>query len=220
MRSDILRAEEAADALRWEITDGELLPGAALPEAVIAGRLGVSRNTLREAFRLLGQDGLLEHSPNRGAFVAVPTVGAILDIYRVRRLVEGEAVAGSLPGHPALVRMREAVAASFAARDEDDWRAVGTANMLFHEAIVGLADSPRLTGLHRRIAAELRLAFGLADDLEYLHSPFLRANLEILEALEAGEAARAAVLLDECLIRGERVLLSVFGSGPARVSAG
>ena len=60
--------------------------------------------------------------------------------------------------------MREAVAMGQQASEAKDWKAVGTANMMFHKAVVELADSPRLEAFYAQISAELRLAFGLLDD--------------------------------------------------------
>ncbi len=54
------RAELATFTLRELITAGELTPGMRLPEIELAEKLGVSRNTLREAFRLLSQEKLIE----------------------------------------------------------------------------------------------------------------------------------------------------------------
>lgn len=55
-----------AQALRQKIIAGELLPGARLSERELTSQLDISRNTLREVFRLLTQEGLLRYQPNRG----------------------------------------------------------------------------------------------------------------------------------------------------------
>lgn len=208
--SSASRADETAADLRSLITDGTLAPGERLPEARLAERFGVSRNTLREAFRLLSQDGLLTHLPNRGACVAIPTITTIIDVYRVRRLVECQAVAHAFPRHPAIARVRMAVEQALDARDRGDWRTVGTANIAFHRALFELSDSPRLLRLYRQLAAELRLAFGLIDDPEYLHAPFLEFNQRILRHLEAGESTEAAETLEQYLLSAERLVLAAY----------
>lgn len=202
--------EQTAARLRTMVIEGELVPGQRLSEVRMAGDLGVSRNTLREAFRLLTREGLAQHEPNRGVFVAIPSMAAILDIYRVRRLIEIPALARAWPKHDAVAAMRGAVAAAEAARDRRDWRAVGSANMAFHSAIVALADSPRLTAFYTQVAAELRLAFGLLPDPEQLHLPFLPENRAILAAVDGGDCDGAALLLAEYLERSERVVLAAF----------
>lgn len=206
----VSRAMEAAAGIRARISEGELRPGDRVPEAKLADALGVSRNTLREAFRSLSTEGLISQIPNRGAYVAIPNINTIIDIYRVRRLIECQAVAESLPKHPALLPMRAAVEAAFAQREQDDWSAIAGSNIKFHQAIFELADSPRLNRLFTQLTTELRLAFGLIDDPEYLHAPFLERNLEILERIEAGETQQAAALLKDYLFLAERILLAGY----------
>jgi DNA-binding GntR family transcriptional regulator len=61
--------EEVAERLRALLTEGRLEPGARLNERVLCERLGVSRTPLREAFKVLAAERLIELNPNRGASV-------------------------------------------------------------------------------------------------------------------------------------------------------
>lgn len=203
-------SERSAEQIRQKITQGEFAPGQRLSEQALADSLGISRNTLREAFRMLTKDGLVKHAQNRGVFVAIPTIAAIIDIYRVRRLIEHQALAQAYPRHPAKKKMREAVETSLRCRDAADWLGVGTANMAFHMAIVELADSERLNLLFAPVLAELRLAFGLLHDAEFLHAPYVDQNLQILELAEAGDFAQAAAVLTDYLVQSERIVLAVY----------
>lgn len=208
--------ETVTDEIRRKLVAGELKPGQRLSEAALAESLQISRNTLREAFRVLTQEGLLRHEPNRGVFVSVPDMATIVDIYRVRRLIECQALAQAYPRHPGALRMREAVNAAQHARDTQDWVAVGTANMAFHAAIVELADSPRLSAFYGQLSAELRLAFGLLKDPEFLHAPYLEMNATIIRLLEEGQPAAACAALESYLVQSERTLLAAYGRLDAR----
>lgn len=203
-------SERIAEQLRQKVTAGEFLPGQRLSEQALSEHLGISRNTLREVFRMLTKDGLLRHEPNRGVFVAVPSIAAIIDIYRVRRLIECQALAQAYPRHPAKRRMRQAVEDAMRAREAADWQGVGTANMAFHMGIVELADSERLNLLFAQVLAELRLAFGLLQDPEFLHAPYVDMNRDILQMAEAGEFAKAAAALNDYLVHSERIVLAVY----------
>lgn len=196
--------------IRRMLVEGELVPGQRLSEAALAESLDISRNTLREAFRVLTREGLLKHEPNRGVTVAAPDMGSILDIYRVRRFIECKAIAQGYPQHPGALHMREAVEAGALAREAKDWVAVGTANMAFHKAIVELADSPRLIVFYGQISAELRLAFGLLNDPQFLHSPYLDMNASILKCVEEGRAAEATAMLEAYLVQSERTVLAAY----------
>lgn len=202
--------DRVSEQIRHKLVNGELIPGQRLSEAALSESLAISRNTLREAFRLLTKEGLLTHEPNRGVSVAVPSIAAIIDIYRVRRLIECQALAQAYPRHPAKKQLRLAVDTALRCRDAGDWRGVGTANMEFHKAIVALADSERLNEMFSHLLAELRLAFGLLDDPEFLHAPYVDSNVKIIELFEAGQLQDAAAALGDYLVHSERIVLAAY----------
>ncbi|MEU9734713.1 GntR family transcriptional regulator [Streptomyces sp. NPDC048002] len=189
-------AERVSDILRTRIAEGYFPPGTRLSEDGIGGALGVSRNTLREAFRLLTHERLLVHELNRGVFVRVLTVDDVEDIHRTRRLVECAVVRGLGEPPYRLDHLEAAVGEGQRAARENDWKTVGTANIHFHRALVALAGSARTDELMRGVLAELRLAFHTVDDPRLLHEPYLARNLEILQALRGGDRARAERLLE------------------------
>lgn len=203
-------ANVVAEKVRQQLINGQLRAGQRLSEAALSEQLDISRNTLREVFRILIKEGLLHHEPNRGVSVVVPSIADIIDIYRVRRLIECQALAQAWPRHPGHKAMHQAVQAAHAAREAGRWEEVGSANMAFHAAIVALADSERLTAMFGDIAAELRLAFGLLDDPEYLHAPYVDQNAHLLEMFEKGNTSAAVQALDGYLIQSERMVLAVY----------
>ncbi|WP_313523281.1 GntR family transcriptional regulator [Shinella sp.] len=203
-------ADRLARHIRTLLISGELSPGQRLSEAAFSERFDVSRNSLREAFRLLTKDGLLRHEANRGVFVTVPSMASVIDIYRVRRMLECGALRQAWQQHPAIRVMREAVADGQKKRDAGDWVGVGSANMIFHAAIIDLSDSARLTEFYERISAELRLCFGLLNDPEHLHSPFVDMNDAIVTLLEQGKPAEAAAQMETYLNLAERTMLKAL----------
>ncbi|AOY93773.1 GntR family transcriptional regulator [Cupriavidus sp. USMAA2-4] len=207
-------AERVTDEIRQRIVQGDFLPGQRLSEAALAESLQISRNTLREIFRVLTKEGLLKHEPNRGVSVAVPGIADIVDIYRVRRLIECQALAQAYPSHPAVRHLRAAVEMGLRCRAQGDWQGVGTANMDFHMAIVDLADSERLKTMFSHLLAEQRLAFGILQDAEFLHGPYVDMNQRILQLFEAGKLAESAALLNDYLSQSERIVLSACARHP------
>lgn len=202
--------ERIAEQIRKQIVRGEFQPGQRLSEVALAESLAISRNTLREVFRLLTQEGLLRHVPNRGVFVAIPSMASIMDIYRVRRIVECQALAHAIVQHPARQQMREAVEVQRQLAAQARWIEVGTANMQFHKGVVALADSERMGKLFDHILVELRLAFGMLYSPEFLHGPYVEMNATILDRFEAGDMAAAAQQMHDYLTHSERVLLSAY----------
>ncbi|MDJ0465828.1 GntR family transcriptional regulator [Streptomyces sp. H27-C3] len=203
-------AERVADILRSRIAEGFFQPGTRLSEDSIGGALGVSRNTLREAFRLLTHERLLVHELNRGVFVRVLAVEDVEDVYRIRRLIECAVVRGL--GEPpfTLDRLDSAVTDGERAARKKDWKGVATANIHFHRELVALADSPRTDELMRSVLAELCLAFHLVADPCLLHEPYLVRNRQIVEVLRAGDKAAGERLLDAYFDDSRNQLVEVY----------
>ena len=204
-------AERVADVLRLRITEGELSPGTRLSEDDLARPLGVSRNTLREAFRLLTHDGLLVHRLHRGVFVSELDAYELWDLYRLRRILECGVVRSltTVDDEQRRQLSAEVVAAEEAAA-RGDWSAVGTANMRFHQCLVGLAGSPRIDRVSAQLLAELRLVFHVVADPRRLYEPYVVRNRLLLDLLETGAYAEAADQLDRYLRDSEGQLLAAY----------
>ena len=204
-------AERIAKVLRQQITEGDVPPGTQLGEERLVARLGVSRNTLREAFRLLTYDGLLVHRHNRGVFVPVLDEGDLVDLYRLRRIVEC-GVLRSLTGLDPnlLLPLRAEVEAAESAASRGEWDEVVTANMRFHQCLARLTESRRIQDITRRVLAELRLVFHVVSNPEVLHEGYVRRNRALLDLLEAGEIAQAADELEQYLRDSEEELLEAY----------
>ncbi|GGS72127.1 GntR family transcriptional regulator [Nonomuraea spiralis] len=198
-----------ADILRDNIIEGAFPPGERLSEEAISEGLGVSRNTLREAFRLLGHERLLDHRLNRGVFVRLPSVEDVSDLYTMRRVLEGAAVRREASPR-ALALIEEAVRDAERAAALDDWQGVGTANIRYHQALVSLHGSPRLDETMRQLLAELRLVFHVMKNPRAFHEPFLDRNRALLGLLAAGRAEEAAAYLDDYFDEAERLLIHAY----------
>jgi DNA-binding GntR family transcriptional regulator len=204
-------ADRVTELLRTHIMEGLFPPGTRLSEEVIGQALGVSRNTLREAFRLLCHERLAVHQMNRGIFVPVLSRADVTDIYALRRLIEGSAVrlAGTST-MAARLAVRGAVDAAETAADGGRWFEVRTADLHFHQAIAALAHSPRVDELIRRALAELRLIFHAMADPEQFHAPYLRRNRVIAESVMLGHGDLAEQELLAYLTDAERQILDAY----------
>ena len=201
-------AERVAALLREQIMAGAIPPSTRLSEDAISRALGVSRNTLREAFRLLAHERLLVHELNRGVFVRQLTPEDLSDLFQVRRLVELGALRGVRAVAPErLVALRAALDEARQCAADGRWMDVGTANMRFHLAIAALAGSPRVGELMEHVLAELRLVFLVMPDPRRFHEPYVERNAEICRLLEAGEVTEAHDALVRYLDDAERELL-------------
>jgi DNA-binding GntR family transcriptional regulator len=189
-------ADQVAAALREAILTGRIPPSTPLREAALAAELGVSRNTIREAARVLGSEGLVRHQMNRGIVVAGVTASDIADIYAARAAIE-------TAGAEALVASRDPVIyqrlAELAGQIEDafargDAAAVLDGDRAFHATLAAATGSPRLRRFHAQLQAEQRLALSLAERSSHELGRTADDHAELLEALH-GSRERAVAQL-------------------------
>ncbi len=203
------RSQRVADLIRQNILDGTYGLGTRLSEPQIASTFAVSRNTLREAFRMLAEERLVVHELNRGVFVRVPTTQDVSELYDARRLVECAAVAEHHGGADGL----EAVAAALTRADEQaaaaDWVGVGTADIDFHRELTALG-STRIVALMQSIWNEMRLAFHVAGRPDAFHGSYLARNHAILDALSTRGGPFAAGMLRAYLDEAEQQVLQAY----------
>lgn len=213
-------ATRAADRLRDQVLSGELQPGQRLAEEAVRAALDVSRSTLREAFQLLVRERLLVHHLSRGVFVRELSRQDVSDLYEVRRVLECGALARVEVLHPRhLKALSDSLTEGQGAAARSDWQTVASASVGFHQALVGLADSPRLDTLVAQVLGEFRLAYARMDDTRAFHEAFLQRNMEIADRVRSGDLPGAVRLLEDYLSDSERALLSRYGEArPARRS--
>jgi DNA-binding GntR family transcriptional regulator len=145
--------------LSRDILAGEVLPGERLIEEALTRRLGISRAPLREALRLLAQQGLVEHLPRRGVRVATLSDRDVQELYGLRDVLERYAVERALPvpDGPELAALRAALDAMRAAADRGDRLGLAEAHRRFHGALVALAGQRQLSLLYDTVLVKLQL---------------------------------------------------------------
>lgn len=135
--------------LRRMIIAGELLPGQPLRQDALAERLGVSRVPLREAFKILEGEGQVVYEPHRGYKVARLSLDDLLEVYRIRQLLETEAARAAVKraDDGVLDAMRIAAKEVEAASAAADILPMTEANRRFHFVLLSAARMPRLERL-------------------------------------------------------------------------
>jgi DNA-binding GntR family transcriptional regulator len=186
-------AQQVADGLSERILAGAFAPGDRLRESAIAAELGVARNTIREAVRILELSGLVRYEVNRGAVVISPTPENVEALYAARERLETTAVART-PSREQLAAITDAFDALVEAADSHDARRIVDHDLAFHSAIVALLDSSRLDGFYAELTRELRFYLMVlsVEDREYETPEIVVAEHEaILSAIRSGDRDRA-----------------------------
>ncbi|WP_433464512.1 GntR family transcriptional regulator [Spirillospora sp. CA-128828] len=141
------------DELRRAITTGRIRPGDPIRQDVLARELGVSRVPLREALKTLQGEGLVSYRAHRGYAVEELSLDDLREVYRIREILEEEAVrraAARLTADDlkALERAEDEVERAAGAGDV---LLMAAANRAFHMALYELAGMPRLVRLIRTL---------------------------------------------------------------------
>ncbi len=200
MSTSVTSSERVVARVRDMILDGRLSPGARLGEVELAGRLGVSRTPVREALNRLGAEGLVEHSPNRGARVATWTVAEIESVFELRSTLEPRLTALAVPAArehdvETLAGLAEQMLAVGLPGPQQDLDAVVPLNRAFHEHLVRLADHTALANaLATAVKAPLqRRNFATYDEATLRRS--LAHHVEIVDAIRAGDPTWAQAVM-------------------------
>lgn len=187
-------AQEAVlQALRTEITAGTLRPGERIVQESLAERYGVSRVPLREALRILEGEGQVTYLPHKGYVVAQLSLADLTEVYRLRELLEAEAISAAVPrlGRADVDRLVDLSRAVDAASASGDLLALSDANRRFHFAVFEAADRPRLVRL-------LRLLWDATDAYRSVYFAeagnrrrVSREHAALLRAVRGGDVAAA-----------------------------
>lgn len=202
------------------ILAGELVPGAKLNEADLAGELRVSRGPVREAFRALEQSGLVRTEKNRGVFVRQVSIDEANEIYDVRAALEG--MIGRLAAKrirpEQLERIRAVVKKMHAASRLRDAAAYYPLNVRFHELLVEAAANRALKANYQRVVNELDLyrRETIARSAENIPAS-TRDHEAIVDAVAKGDERLAERLLFEHVITSRERLHRALAkpAGPA-----
>jgi DNA-binding GntR family transcriptional regulator len=200
----------AAESIRDMILSGRLLPGERLIEERLTEDLGISRPPLREALRMLQQEGLIETRPRRGSVVATLDDQDVFEILTLRTALERLAVELGVPVHDPerLEVCRRALARMEQCAREEDRGGIVTNAYAFHASIVALAGHRRLDESYAAVQRQQMLCMARnlyirEHEYEDLVTHVAR-HRHLLEVIEAGDPR---AVLAELAVHGERTFL-------------
>lgn len=182
--------ETVLHELRSALTTGHLVPGQQLIQEELASDLGVSRVPIRESFKILEGEGHVTYHPNRGYFVTELSASDLVELYRIREILETEAL------EQAVIEVSDADIADIEAilskvneaAESGDVALLTEANRAFHFSIIELSGMNRLSRLIRQLwdASDIYRTVYFRDPVnrEHIHSE----HQEIINALKARDA--------------------------------
>lgn len=189
--------EAVAERLRELIIDGTLPPGSHLNERVLCEQLQVSRTPLREAFRTLAGEGVVELLPNRGAVVASLSRADVQHAFEFMRVLE--ATAGELAARratdaeiAAIGRLHADMTRAHARRNLPDYYRL---NRDIHLALVRCARNPELESVYERLNARLQALRFRSNLNRDKWDAALREHADMMDALTRRDARKLSSLL-------------------------
>jgi DNA-binding GntR family transcriptional regulator len=204
--------EHAVGWLREAIVRGDLRPGQRVIQEDVAERIGVSVAPVREALRVLEQEGQVTYRPRRGYFVTELRVEDLEEIYGLRQLLEEHAVRQALPSlsGPRLEAVLQAASGCADAAAAADVAAELAANRRFHFGLLETPGRPHVMRLIRLLwdSTEAYRALYYNSPAERRES--LAAHERIIAAAQAGDADRLVAELDAHRERALEVLRAVL----------
>jgi DNA-binding GntR family transcriptional regulator len=154
-------AEQAYEALREKILNGDIRPGDQVLETEAAEALSMSRTPVREAMVRLEQEGIVSIRPRHGMRVLPVSADDMREIYLVLTALEGTAVrhvAEAGVGDEQIAELRQTIREMDEALGKDDRRGWAAADQRFHQLIVEYSGNKRLQNMVRQVSAQAHQA--------------------------------------------------------------
>ncbi len=206
-------ADEAHDRILLKIVRGELPAGAELKSTRLAEELGVSRTPVIQALARLAADGIVGQSRNQRATVRPGAENWLVDLHRVRQLLEPEAAracAGRIPD-PVLADLR-LLAQDAKPGQSDDWqRAARWLDQALHLVVAEFGGNLAMREILRRCWSYKRLSYEAGNDSDRHLGEGWRQHAALVAALAAEDGDQAAELM------GRHLRFAVESTGTGRI---
>ncbi|KAA0549865.1 GntR family transcriptional regulator [Bacillus sp. BGMRC 2118] len=182
-------SDDVATLIRKMILNGTLKPGERINQVQLAEQMEISRGPLREALRLLQNEGLVKHETNKGAFVTTLSHQDVYEIYTLRALLEGEAARlGASKLTKKNFRQLHYYLEEFAEALEDkDLEREAKVDISFHQMIVRSCGHQRLISMHQQLDTQVGAMFyTVANNLPKRAGEVVENHKLLLEVLQGG----------------------------------
>ncbi|MCC6179228.1 MAG: GntR family transcriptional regulator [Chloroflexi bacterium] len=197
--------------VRDAIMRGEYAPGRSLPEVWLAEQLQTSRGTIREAFRVLADQGLVETIPHRGTFVAKLNSRKAYEIYTLRAELESYAVRLAMErggyARSELDALRVALERLHVDSTGADQFELADADMHLHELLSCGSEHQVLLDTLGSLRLQMRQFIVYTKLMGSDEEPEYVTHRRLLETVEAGDAATAAAAVKGHILEAGQLLM-------------
>ncbi|MDN5336914.1 MAG: hypothetical protein PWR02_1940 [Synergistales bacterium] len=207
--------EAIVENIEEKILKGELKPGERLVEQAMCEELGVSRSPLREAFRILENQGFLVNEARKGVSVAKLSLKEAIDIYTIRAKLESLATRLAVEsGDKTLPKRLEKLHNDMCTLvKEGDLAGYSKLNAEFHETLISACGNDHLIRM-----LDLFNKKTLRYRMEVLSTPgklqeSLRKHEKLIESIKSGNASDAERIREESILANIPLIKNMFVQG-------
>ena len=205
------------DEIRRRIIAGEVSPGVNISEIAIAEEFGVSRTPVRETFKQLQTEGLVQIRPRVGTFVTTPSRREITELFEMKELLEGAAarLLAQRGRVPEVDQLEENLRQADLAVAADDKARYAELVEEFHNVLIAGADNSKLEAHYRMLMNQLAYARLVNTSLSQPGRPLQsdREHHNVLDLILAKDADSAERVMREHVRASRRALLAGLDAG-------
>jgi DNA-binding GntR family transcriptional regulator len=186
-------SDHVTKVIRKMILNGSLKPGDKVNQAQLAEKLNISRGPIREALRLLQNEGLIKHETNKGTYVTTLSFQDAYEIYTLRALLESKAATLSLQYITDIeFKQLEVLLEEFQqAFQANDLELEASCDIRFHHVIVNASRHRRLIHMHQQLDTQVGAMFlTVASMLPVRAGLVVENHRMLLEALKSQDIER------------------------------
>jgi DNA-binding GntR family transcriptional regulator len=206
--------EKIVETIRNAIVNGQLASGTRVAEPDLAGKFGISRTPIREAFRQLESEGFITVIPRKGAIVASLSPKDVADFYDLKAVLEGYAArtAAKKLTPKDIERMESVNRQMEAAAAKKDVRKVLSLHNEFHDIFVRSCGNEKLHSIVQHLVMQFqrfRLIMAMPGRVEGI----IQQHREIIDAFREQDSALAESLVQKNALYGKKILLRELAKG-------
>lgn len=208
----------AVESLREAIVGGVFPPGTHLKERELSEMTGVSTTPIKEAFRILGAEGLVTTVPRKGTFVSQFVNSSIEEVLTVRAYVEGLCcrLAVSKITNDQIEALNQQIGVMEGFLSEGDTARLESANERFHETIREAAENPLISKILVDIASFDKAFRKRALKASIEAQQGFKEHKSIFEAVQRRDADRAEAMMIQHILRTAKSVLKEPGNGVSK----
>jgi DNA-binding GntR family transcriptional regulator len=207
-------SDHVVKIIRKMILNGSLKPGEKVNQVQLAESLNISRGPIREALRMLQNEGLIKHETNKGTYVTTLSLQDAYEIYTLRALLEAKAAVLAIPYLTEIEfsKLDELLEEFQSALNEKDLEREARCDIGFHHTIIGASRHKRLIHMHEQLDTQVGAMFLTVASMVPARAALVVENhRKLLNTLKSKDSDRVSKEFSDHYVHALKDLKNVKG---------